>query len=173
MARAAAAGNTNSPFWQFSLDFYARPGVADACLELQDSAGVDVNVLLYLLFVASQLRQVDRDDIARMDKLVKAWREHAVLPLRTLRRRLKSGITPLTTQETDALRNAIKRIELDAEKIEQELLERLLPASTLGATTATPSDAARTNLAAYGACLHGLPERPMNILLNAHAKQYS
>ncbi|MCG8546534.1 MAG: TIGR02444 family protein, partial [Alphaproteobacteria bacterium] len=35
-------------FWNFSLRAYARPGVADACIRLQDRYGVDVNVLFYL-----------------------------------------------------------------------------------------------------------------------------
>ena len=39
-----------SPFWRFSLRIY--PAVADTCLELQDRFGVDVNVLLFLLFAA-------------------------------------------------------------------------------------------------------------------------
>ena len=39
-------------FWDFSLAFYAMPGVADACLQLQDGCGADVNVLLFLLYRA-------------------------------------------------------------------------------------------------------------------------
>jgi uncharacterized protein (TIGR02444 family) len=27
---------SKSPFWQFSVKFYAVPGVADACIALQD-----------------------------------------------------------------------------------------------------------------------------------------
>jgi len=41
-----------SPFWRFSLRFYSRPGVAAACLALQDEAGADVNLMLFLLFLA-------------------------------------------------------------------------------------------------------------------------
>ena len=55
----------DSRFWQFSLDFYARPGVADACLELQDRAGVDVNVLFFVLYLAAQEREVNRNEVGR------------------------------------------------------------------------------------------------------------
>ena len=34
-----------SPFWRFSLRFYRQPKVADACIALQEEAGVDVNLL--------------------------------------------------------------------------------------------------------------------------------
>ena len=32
--------------WAFALAIYARPGVAEACLALQNEAGVDVMLLL-------------------------------------------------------------------------------------------------------------------------------
>lgn len=163
----AAAGDHESAFWQFSLDLYARPRVADACLELQDSAGVDVNLLFYLLFLATRSRQVGRGDVARIDALVAAWRERAVLPLRTLRRTLKTGIAPFPLKDTASLRSAIKRIELDAERIEQDMLERLSPAPDTGIPAASRAAAARANLAAYQAFLGGMPATAVDILLDA------
>ena len=165
-------GSSESAFWQFSLAFYARPGVAGACLELQDKAGVDANILLYLLFLATQSRQLRRADVANVDALVSAWREQAVIPLRTLRRVLKSGIAPFPVIDTATLRSAVKRIELEAEHLEQLGLERLAPASALG-TPATPrAAAARANLAAYGAFLNGLPDAPVETLLTAYVQAY-
>ncbi len=38
-------------FWQFSEQHYARPGVAQACLQLQDEHGANVNLLLLLLML--------------------------------------------------------------------------------------------------------------------------
>src|SRR5204863_9624677 len=81
-----------SPFWRFSLRFYSRPSVAAACLALQDEAGADVNLMLFLLFLAEHKRQVAREDIARLDGTVSAWRDRVVKPLRELRRVLKTGI---------------------------------------------------------------------------------
>ena len=166
---SGAAGDKPSGFWQFSLDFYARPRVAAACLELQDSAGADVNVLLYLLFLATHKRQVARDDVARLDALVAAWRERAVLPLRTLQRALKTGIAPFPVAESASLRSAVKHIELDAEHIEQDLLERLAPASGTGTAAASCTAVARANLAAYQDFLGGIPAAALDILLHAYA----
>ena len=164
---AAAAGDQASAFWQFSLALYARPRVADACLELQDSAGVDVNVMFYLLFLATHARQVSRNDVARIDALVAAWRERAVLPLRMLRRRLKTGIAPFPVDDTEPLRSAVKRIELDAEHIQQDMLERLLPAADTGTPAASRAAAASANLAAYEAVLGSLPAAAVATLLAA------
>jgi len=44
---------SGNPFWDFSLAVYRRPGVAAACLRLQDEAGVDVNLLLYFCWLAT------------------------------------------------------------------------------------------------------------------------
>ena len=45
---------SKSPFWQFSIKFYAVPGVPQACIELQDQAKVDVNILFFLLWNATR-----------------------------------------------------------------------------------------------------------------------
>jgi uncharacterized protein (TIGR02444 family) len=169
----AAAGTRESAFWQFSLAFYARDRVAAACLEMQDGASVDVNVMFYLFFVANHQRQVDRTDVARIDAMIRSWREQTVVPLRTLRRRLKSGIEPVPAIDSESLRSAVKRIELDAERIEQEWLEQHAPASSLGTPASSRIAAARANLAAYGALLGGLPDAPVEILLEAYAQHGS
>lgn len=40
--------------WQFSEQHYGRPGVATACLALQDDYGANVNLLLLLLLLEEQ-----------------------------------------------------------------------------------------------------------------------
>ncbi len=165
----AATGPRDSTFWSFSLGFYAQPGVAAACLELQDNAGADVNVMFYVLFLATTGREISQAEAAQIDASIKAWRETTVVPLRTLRRRLKMGIEPIAAADSEALRSAVKRIELEAERIEQEWLERSVPAS-VGRPAASPLAAARANLDACGALCGGLPAAPVEILLNAYAR---
>jgi uncharacterized protein (TIGR02444 family) len=154
-----------SAFWDFSVRFYAQPRVAAACLELQDRAGVDVNVLFYLLFVAQHCLQLDRGDVTRIDSTVKSWREQVVRPLRSVRRALKNGVAPIDANSAAALRNDVKRIELEAERIEQHALERLIPNATVGTPAPSRAAAARVNLAAYGELLGDLPGAPVEILL--------
>ena len=43
-----------SIFWQYSIVFYARPGVAAACLALQDREKADVNLILLAFWLASR-----------------------------------------------------------------------------------------------------------------------
>ena len=154
----------DSQFWQFSLDFYGRPRVAEACLELQDSAGVDVNVLFFVLYMAAHKRELKRAEIERIDESIKTWRDQAVVPLRTLRRKLKTGIAPLATADTEKLRSAVKRLELEAEHIEQQWLERNFTPTNIGAPATSENAAAQANLAAYGELMNGLPDPPVATL---------
>ena len=78
-----------SPFWRFSVKFYAEPGVAQACIDLQDQAGVDVNILFFLLWNATQSRALSSAEVAEVERDVGAWRDMAVVPLRNVRRALK------------------------------------------------------------------------------------
>ena len=155
----------DSRFWQFSLDFYSSSRVQRACLELQDRAGVDVNVLFFALFLATQRRKLSRTDIERIDGTIKSWREDAVVPLRVLRRKLKTGIAPFSAAETDAMRSAVKRIELEAEHLEQLWLERNLPADSLGEVIDSSNVAAESNIDAYGEYLNGFHYSPVADLL--------
>ena len=65
---------TKSPFWRFSVKFYAVPGVAQACIELQDRAKVDVNILFFLLWNATQMRALGHAEVAELDRMIGAWR---------------------------------------------------------------------------------------------------
>jgi len=82
--------SSGSPFWRFSLRFYRQPEVADACIALQEQAGVDVNLLLFLLWHATHKRALAQADVAELERRIAPWRNTTVIPLRTLRRALKS-----------------------------------------------------------------------------------
>jgi len=157
---------SDSPFWKFSLRFYELPGVAPACLVLQDEAGADINLMLLLLFLAQSRHEVTLADLAHLDGVIRVWREEAVKPLRTIRRQLKAGAHGIPAASTEALRNQVKRIELEAERIEQHTLERHAAGMTFRCA-ASRTAAADANLAAYGAYLGGLPEEARKIVFEA------
>jgi uncharacterized protein (TIGR02444 family) len=152
-------------FWEFSLRFYAREGVAPACLILQDEGGADVNVLLYLLFLAERGLLATRRDIEILDASLAPWRDGAVRPLRDLRRRLKEDLGAVTPAEREAFRNQIKKIELEAERLQQLALER--EGAKLSLKAAGREEAARSNINAYSAYLGGFPDIAMQTVLKA------
>jgi uncharacterized protein (TIGR02444 family) len=121
--------------WAFALDVYARPGVADACLKLQGEAGVDVMMFLFIAFVVVHLRiLLTPAEIRELDEACRRWREQIVWPLRAIRSRLKEGPLPAPSNETERFRSKIKAAELEAERLQNQLLAELvvkLPADRL------------------------------------------
>lgn len=112
-------------FWDFCLKLYARPGVAEACLALQERFGANVPLLMcgaWLGLRQAALSEADADTLAAT---VGDWHREVVEPLRKIRTRLKSGPPPARSQETDALRDRVKAIELQAERIEIDHLQTL------------------------------------------------
>lgn len=140
-----------SPFWRFSLRFYRNPEVAAACIALQDEAGVDVNVLLFLLWNATLKRTLPPAAVADLDKRIGAWREAAVIPLRELRRALKRPPPVVEPGAAEAFRTRVKAAELEAERLQQEAMYELARSSLLGHDAPSLADAARANVAAYAA----------------------
>lgn len=159
-----------SPFWQFSLKFYAVPGVAPACIALQDEAGVDVNLLFFLLWNATQCRALSRDDVKDLDHRIGAWRNIAVIPLREMRRALKSPPTVLAPEAAEAFRTRIKQAELEAERLQQEAMYALAQSGRFNRTAPSPLEAARAGIDAYQSILRPLPREPLDVVLAAFAK---
>jgi uncharacterized protein (TIGR02444 family) len=137
-----------SPFWRFSLRFYRRPGVADACIALQDGCGVDVNILLFFLWLALARRCVPPAAAIAVCAKVAPWRDDVVVPLRMLRRRLKEGSSLVERGAAELFRTRVKAIELESERLQQESMFAL--AAGLATEDASTIDAAaRANVAAY------------------------
>jgi uncharacterized protein (TIGR02444 family) len=159
---------SGSPFWRFSLQFYRLPGAADACLALQEESGVDVNLLLFLLWHASARRRLDRADVERLEAAIAPWRNATVVPLRAVRRALKSPPSLVEPGTAEAFRTRIKAIELEAERLQQEAMYASVGEALLGASVPSVVEAARANVAAYqGICPIAFSEPAVTTLLAA------
>lgn len=134
----------DSELWRFALQVYARPGVAQACLALQARHRLDVNLLLYALWVGARRGAVLSDAEWRLaERAVRAWHRRIVKGLRALRVDLKAMIEvlgPDRQPEARAIRAGVKGLELDAEHLELMLLEARAPAARRDG-----KDAARRN----------------------------
>lgn len=103
----------HNPLWDFSLELYARPGVAAACVEAQDRFAADVNLLLYAAWLARQGLELDRDQWRRLAATVAEWRQRVIQPLRALRRDWR------TLPAAATLREQVAALELAAEQSQQ------------------------------------------------------
>lgn len=110
--------------WDFSLTLYDQPGVADACLLLQDEQGVNVNLVLWCAWLEQLGLEPDIILFQEAQRHIRDWDEHYVVPLRLLRRRLKAEFGT-EDASINVLRQRIQQAELAAEQQVQMALQTL------------------------------------------------
>ena len=156
-----------TPFWRFSLHFYRRAGVSDACIALQDRCGVDVNLLLFLFWLADSGRLLTSDEVKVLDDSVRDWRNLTIIPIRDARRKLKGARTLVDPGVQEAFRNKVKTVELEAERLQQEGLYAFAQSDPPG-RPAAPNDAARAKISAYARLMAvSFPPNAVALLVSA------
>ena len=138
----------DNPFWRFSLAVHGAPGVDAECLALQDTHGIDVDVLLFCVWVGARGTLLTDDELAAIEALVQPWRDAAIAPLRAARRGIKT-LPQAADDDVAALRKDVAALELRAEQIEHAMLYQRVPA--LGSATGIAAEEAmRRNVSALG-----------------------
>ncbi|MBM3545756.1 MAG: TIGR02444 family protein [Alphaproteobacteria bacterium] len=110
-------------FPSFAEALYARPGVAMACLDLQDRRSFDVALLLHACWLGTMSRSISAEEVTRLVSMTQPWRFEVVRPLRRLRRRLKVGPEGMPRQRSEVVREIVKSAELEAERALLAILE--------------------------------------------------
>jgi uncharacterized protein (TIGR02444 family) len=160
----------DSPFWRFSVSFYSIPQVAAACLDLQDKAGADVNIVMFLLWNATQNRTFSAAAVADLERRIGGWRDSVVIPLRTVRRALKAPPAAIDAGAAEKYRTKIKGAELEAEKLQQDALYSLVTTLQLE-PAASPAAAAQASISAYQTlCPRVFPHQAIETLLTVFAQ---
>ena len=105
-----------SQLWQFSIDWYQRKGVEQACLQLQQQ-GANVNLLLLLLYCQQQYCQLTVPQIEKLRLAVESHNQQYTQTVRQLRQQLK-----LESYVDQQSYRALLDAELELERLEQHLL---------------------------------------------------
>lgn len=108
----------------YAAQVYARPGVEELLLTLQDEHGQCVPLLLW----AAWARSEEVWDVASAASIARQWHDASIVLLRTARRGMK-GDLPGDPAAREALRAKVKRVELAAE---YALLDALEDAGPMG-----------------------------------------
>ncbi|MCZ4280845.1 TIGR02444 family protein [Kiloniella laminariae] len=116
----------HNPFWNFSLESYKQPGVAPACLVLQDKHDLDVNLLLFCCWAGLCSRLLSAIELTGMIAGVEAWRDRVIEPLRDVRRWIKQENTQ-GFRQSEELRQGVKDLELWAEALQQNYMHLQMP----------------------------------------------
>jgi uncharacterized protein (TIGR02444 family) len=129
------------PLGKFAVDLYQAPGIAPLCLELQDSQGFDIPLLLFLCWHGYCVGEPDEPMLTQAISVSRQWTAQVVNPLRAARRWLKAGADGHTSHielslcfiqaghseagRIGELREKIKNLELQAEFMQLDALEKL------------------------------------------------
>jgi uncharacterized protein (TIGR02444 family) len=143
--------------WDAVCALYARPGVKDLCLELQDAHGLDVPLLLVVATLARQGRALGDDHLEALAAASAPWQAAVVGPLRQARRALRDGTDAGAALGAEAdtlqsLKAAVQAAELAAERIQIDALERAA-ADWPADTTVPPAEAVARVLGRWGAAV--------------------
>ena len=122
-------------FPSFAEALYARTGVEQACLDLQDRRGLDVPVLLHACWLGSRARVLRAAESAAVVWKTMAWRNEVVRPLRRARRRLKAGLENMPRELSEPVRQQVKAAELAAERALLALLAGVPDGGSGGSVT--------------------------------------
>ncbi len=116
--------------WDFSLRIYSDSAVAEACLELQNRFALDVNVLLFCLWHGRYFGEIPAVVMNTAIDISSTWSSQVVTPLRQARTWMKGrqdcyNYIGAPEAEFTSLRSAIKKLELSAERMQQNKLASL------------------------------------------------
>jgi uncharacterized protein (TIGR02444 family) len=112
-----------SGLWDWTLGAYARPGVPEACLALQDAHGQMTSFLLWAVWAEA----TDEVLLGRAAGVARRWDALALTPIREVRRALKPSFDGVSDNAREGLREDVKAAELRAERVLMEALEAITP----------------------------------------------
>jgi len=108
------------PFWEFSLATYPQTAVKQGCLALQERVGMNVNIILFICWLAKTGRgRLQKDDFIKIARLLNRWHLSITQCLRHMRRLVAKAFMPTTIQ---TCKQVLLTNELAAEQIEQLML---------------------------------------------------
>lgn len=98
--------------WDWAVRAYARDGVQDICLSLQDEDSQSVCLLLW----AAWRGPVDAEDLEAAADTARTWHGTVIEPVRAMRQTLKKPVPDMDDARRLTLREEVKRLELSAER---------------------------------------------------------
>jgi len=122
-------------FWDWALSAYARPGVAQACLDLQDDQGQCIPYLLWAAWAAQSGHGLEQATLAKGADLARHWEPAFIAPVRAVRRALKPTFAGIADDLRETLREQVQAVELAAEQTLMLALEALALDSPSGSVS--------------------------------------
>jgi len=106
------------PIWDFVLGYYKQQGVSENAIVLQDSAGIDVNMILFLMWLSGQGKTLAEADMRKLGEASHNWQSNVVVPIRNIRRLLKENAPFVAQDAALAYRKKVQAIEIEGEQLQ-------------------------------------------------------
>jgi len=138
------------PFWDFSRRFYRKPGVADACLFVQDRYGLNVNLIMLCVWLAKTGGGVlATGKITAALQRISDWEFSVIKPLREIRRVCRHEALGIPEFLLQLFQPEVENTELEAEHVEQLVLAEFARGLSPADGSDTPADDAAQSLKNY------------------------
>lgn len=116
---------TDEALWDWAVRVYALPGAKSAFLGLQNDYDLDINLILWRVWLADRGRAPDDAVAHAAVALSRGWRDATMRPMRAARDALAVARPPIDAAAANDLRARLLKVELDAEKLHLDALETL------------------------------------------------
>ena len=136
-------------FWAWADDIYRDAHVQELLLRLQDEFSLDVGVLLWCVWHAHRYGELDRLSLLHGFERAEKWSGNVTAKLRLVRRELKRDDFAGYGDGVKELRVEVAAVELAAEKVLFDALERVSRKTGGDPVGQNREGAGRRNLAAY------------------------
>ncbi|MFN3806271.1 TIGR02444 family protein [Asticcacaulis sp.] len=155
--------DSGTTFWDWALTAYAGEGVPSLCLELQDTHGQNVPLVLFAVWAGVRGVALDDGTVEVAVDISRAYADTVVVPLRNIRQRMRVVVGDMDDAHREALRSRVKALEIEAERAQMEAL-----AALIGDGSAEPEKTARDNLLAVARLwARVVPRNPLNAFCDA------
>ncbi len=114
----------DNPFWRFSLSLYQLKRIQDACLQLQDESGANINLIFFAIWAAQQRLRFSPDWRSNFQQFDN-WHNDYTLQLRRQRNELKVIAEKADRNEHGPLHRMREHI-LQAEKLAEQQEQAVL-----------------------------------------------
>jgi len=114
-----------TPLWDHAVRTYSLPGMRGLLLELQDTHQMDVNAVLWILWLIAHDRTLTDDDVAEVLQETDEFALQVTQGLRRIRRYLSVPQTGFAPETLGPLRDQVLGIEIASEEITLKRLDAL------------------------------------------------
>ncbi|BCA96636.1 hypothetical protein TUM19329_29970 [Legionella antarctica] len=133
-----------NPLWDYSLKIYTNKDVKLLCITLQDDYDINVNIVLWCCWYASELGPFSHQFLNQVLAYNAPWHNHVTRQLRQARQWLR---TNLNNELIESFRQDIIQLEITSEAFQQNQLYEL--SIKQNKAVQNSKNAARANLQNY------------------------